>query len=221
MCIRDSVPFWRARLAAARLRPDDIRGQADLHKLPLLEKDDVRRLLHLGMLQEGVSHADILRITTSGSTGEPMVCYADRAQLELRWAATLRSQEWTGYRLGDPTVRLWHQTIGMTPSQVWKERADAVLANRTFIPVFSLTADLAPVIRSIEAASPVLLDGYAEALDLLARYILERGGTTARPRAVMSSAQTLTAASRAAIEAAFGCPVFDKYGSRELSLIHI
>ena len=27
--------------------------------------------------------------------------YVDRAQLEFRWAATLRSQEWTGYRFGD------------------------------------------------------------------------------------------------------------------------
>jgi phenylacetate-CoA ligase len=213
----DHAPFWRARLQAAKLRPDDVRGQDDLHKLPLLEKDEVRRFLHLGMLQEGVAHADILRITTSGSTGEPMVCYADRAQLELRWAATLRSQEWTGYRFGDPTVRLWHQTIGMTPGQVWKERADAVLANRTFIPVFSLTADLEPVVRTIERRRPVLIDGYAEALDLLARFIAARGGLAWQPRAVMSSAQTLTPASRAAIEAAFGCPVFDKYGSREFS----
>ena len=49
---------------------------------------------------------------------------------------SLRAQEWTGYRFGDPCVRLWHQTIGMSKSQIRKERADAMLSNRTFVPVF-------------------------------------------------------------------------------------
>lgn len=213
-----SVPYYRTRMQAAKLRPEDIRGQADLHKLPLLSKADVRRHLHFDMLQEGVSHADILKISTSGSTGEPFVCYADRAQLEFRWAATLRSQEWTGYRFGDPTVRLWHQTLGMTRAQVWKEKADAAFANRTFIPVFALKADLEPVIRAIEEKNPVFLDGYAEALDLIATYVQQRGGIRVPAlKGIMSSAQTLPEGSRRTIEAAFGCKVFDKYGSREFS----
>ncbi|HEX2675326.1 MAG TPA: glycosyltransferase, partial [Polyangiales bacterium] len=112
-----SVPYYRVKMQELKLRPEDIRGQADLHKLPLLTKTDVRKHLYFDLMQEGVKHSEILKISTSGSTGEPFVCYADKAQLEFRWAATLRSQEWTGYRFGDPTVRLWHQTIGMSQSQ--------------------------------------------------------------------------------------------------------
>ena len=92
-------------------------------------------------MSENHDKVEVLRVTTSGSTGEPFVCYADRAQLEFRWAATLRAQEWTGYRFGDPTVRLWHQTLGMSTSQAWREQADALLSNRTFIPVFELSDD--------------------------------------------------------------------------------
>ncbi len=213
-----SVPYYRARMQEAKLRPEDIRGQDDLHKLPMLTKTDVRRHLYFDMLQEGVSHKDILKIVTSGSTGEPFVCYADREQLEFRWAATLRSQEWTGYRFGDPTVRLWHQTIGMSKSQASKEKLDAVLANRTYIPIFELTNDkLEEMIALIESKQPTLIDGYAEALDYLAQYIGARGGLGFRPKALMSSAQTLPRKSRDLIESAFGCKVFDKYGSREFS----
>jgi phenylacetate-CoA ligase len=213
-----SVPYYRARMQEAKLRPEDIRGQDDLHLLPYLTKDDVRRHLHFDILAEGVSHADILRISTSGSTGEPFVCYADRSQLEFRWAATLRSQEWTGYRFGDPTVRLWHQTLGMSKSQATKEHADAFFANRTFIPVFEMTdAKLEEMVRLIEKERPVLIDGYAEAFDFLAQYIEARGGLDFRPKALMSSAQTLPRKSREVIERAFGCKVFDKYGSREFS----
>lgn len=213
-----SVPYYRVRMQEAKLRPEDIRGQADLHKLPLLAKADVRTHLYFDLLQEGVQHANILKISTSGSTGEPFVCYADRAQLEFRWAATLRSQEWTGYRFGDPTVRLWHQTLGMSSSQAMKERADAVLANRTYIPIFDGRNDkLEEMVRVIESKHPTLIDGYAEALDYLAQFIGSRGGLSFRPKALISSAQTLPKKSRAIIEQAFGCRVFDKYGSREFS----
>lgn len=213
-----SVPYYRVRMQEAKLRPEDIRGQADLHKLPFLTKADVRKHLHFDILQEGVSHADILKVTTSGSTGEPFVCYADRAQLEFRWAATLRSQEWTGYRFGDPTVRLWHQTIGMSKSQIAKERTDAWFCNRSFFPVFEMSEEaLEHATKLIERRKPVLIDGYAEAFNVLAQFLDARGGLNFRPKALMSSAQSMPPSSRALIERAFGCKVFDKYGSREFS----
>lgn len=216
-CYRN-VPYYRARMQELKLRPEDIRGQEDLHKLPFLTKADIRRHLYFDIMSENHDKSQVLKITTSGSTGEPFVCYADRAQLEFRWAATLRAQEWTGYRFGDPSVRLWHQTIGMTRWQAARERADAILSNRTFIPIFEMSdRNLSATIERIAAAAPVLMDGYAEALDFLARYVKDTGKAAARPRAIMSSAQTLPLASRRLIEAAFGCKVFDKYGSREFS----
>jgi phenylacetate-CoA ligase len=213
-----NVPYYRARMQELGLRPEDIRGQQDLAKLPFLTKADIRKHLFFDIMSENHDKSQILRISTSGSTGEPFVCYADRAQLEFRWAATLRAQEWTGYRFGDATVRLWHQTIGMSRTQAAMERADALLSNRTFVPVFELTDDnLERTMRLIAHVRPILLDGYAEALDFLARFVQQRGSLGVRPRSIMSSAQTLPEPSRRLIEQAFGCRVFDKYGSREFS----
>jgi phenylacetate-CoA ligase len=213
-----NVPYYRRKMQELKLRPEDVRGQDDLHKLPLLTKTDIRQHLYFDIMSENHDKAHVLKITTSGSTGEPFVCYADRAQLEMRWAATLRAQEWTGYRFGDPALRLWHQTLGMTRSQVLQERADARLCNRTFVPIFELSDEnLARMIEVIVDVKPVLMDGYAEALDFIARYLQTRGRVDVRPKALMSSAQTLPLASRKVIEEAFGCKVFDKYGSREFS----
>ncbi|MGO9837309.1 MAG: glycosyltransferase [Polyangiaceae bacterium] len=213
-----NVPYYRARMQEARVLPQDIRGQGDLYKLPLLTKDIVRKHLYFDIMSENHAKRDVLRIATSGSTGEPFICFADRAQLEFRWSATLRAQEWTGYRFGDPTVRLWHQTIGMSRSQVLREHADAALANRLYIPIFEMSdPKLDGMIRSIVDKAPVLLDGYAEAFDYLAHCIVSRGELPFKPKALMSSAQTLPAKSRAIVEKAFGCRVFDKYGSREFS----
>ena len=213
-----NVPYYRAQMRARNLHPEDIRGQEDLPLLPFLTKDDVRKHLYFDIMSDNHDKAEVLRVTTSGSTGEPFVCYADRAQLEFRWAATLRAQEWTGYRFGDPTVRLWHQTLGLSRAQAWRERADARLSNRTFVPVFELHADrLTEMVQTLADRSPVLVDGYAEALDFLAHYVKSRGRVDVRPRAIMSSAQTLPEPSRRLIEEAFQCKVFDKYGSREFS----
>lgn len=225
-----NVPYYRARMQERGLGPEDIRSQADLVKLPFLTKADIKKHLYFDIMSDNHDKSEVLRIATSGSTGEPFVCFVDRAQLEARWAATLRAQEWTGYRFGDPCVRLWHQTLGMTPSQVRKERLDAWFSNRTFVPVFALSdGNLSKMVEIIENARPVFIDGYAEALDLLAHFIRSRGGgdgqgriPAARPgfaslKGVMSSAQTLPLSSRRTIESAFGCRVFDKYGSREFS----
>ena len=213
-----NVPYYRARMQEAKIHPEDVRGQADLHKLPFLTKPDIRKHLYFDIMSEDHDKAQILKVTTSGSTGEPFVCYADRAQLEMRWATTLRAQEWTGYRFGDPTLRLWHQTLGMTKAQAAKERADTILSNRTFVPIFELSdANLSRMIDTVVRAEPVLMDGYAEALDFIARYLKSTGRVDVRPRALMSSAQTLPLPSRRLIEEAFGCKVFDKYGSREFS----
>lgn len=213
-----NVPYYRGRMQERGLTPEDIRTQDDLAKLPFLTKADIKRHLYFDIMSENHDKSQVLRITTSGSTGEPFVCFADKAQLEVRWAATLRAQEWTGYRFGDSTVRLWHQTLGMSKSQVWKELLDARLSNRSFVPVFALSdKNLKAMVAMIEEAQPALIDGYAEALDLLAHFIRARGGLSIRPRGVMSSAQTLPGPSRLAIEEAFGCRVFDKYGSREFS----
>jgi phenylacetate-CoA ligase len=213
-----NVPYYRARMQERKLRPEDIRGQADLHKLPFLTKVDVRKHLYFDILSENHNKRDILKITTSGSTGEPFVCYADRAQLEFRWAATLRAQEWTGYQFGDRCVRLWHQTLGMDKVQVAKEKLDAALTRRKFIPVFEMSEDkLEAMAREIADWDPVLMDGYAEALDFLAHYLKSRTDLPVRPKAIMSSAQTLPDSSRRLIEEAFGCRVFDKYGAREFS----
>jgi phenylacetate-CoA ligase len=212
------VPYYRERMKQAGLSPDDIRTLGDLHKLPFLTKDDVRKHLYFDIMSDNHDKSQILKITTSGSTGEPFVCFVDREQLEFRWAATIRAMEWTGWRLGDPQLRLWHQTLGMSKTQVAREFADAFLMRRRFIPAYEMSDEtLRDFVRKITEQKPVLLDGYAESFNFLARYLGEHGKLDFQPKGIISSAQTLPEGSRRTIEEAFGCKVFDKYGSREFS----
>jgi len=212
------VGYYRERMDALGLGPEDIKTLDDLRKLPLLSKADVRENLHFDLLSDNHDNDRILRIATSGSTGEPFVCYADQHQLEIRLASTLRAMEWTGWRFGDRQARLWHQTLGMSPSQVARERFDAWLVRRMFVPAFEMSdRAMDAMLRRMGSFDPVLIDGYAESFNYMAGHLARARGVGLRPKGIISSAQALPAESRRIIEDAFQTRVFDKYGSREFS----
>jgi phenylacetate-CoA ligase len=212
------VAYYRQKLDEGGLTPADVQTLDDLRKLPLLAKEEVRDNLYFDLLSDNHDKRRILKVSTSGSTGEPFVCYADQFQLEMRWAATLRSMTWTGYRFGDRQARLWHQTIGMAWHQVLREWIDALFCRRIFVPAFEMSReDVARAVRRMRRHRPVLIDGYAECFNLLAEYLRQQPAAGLAPRGIISSAQVLPEESRSVIEQAFGTRVFDKYGSREFS----
>jgi phenylacetate-CoA ligase len=190
----------------------------DLQKIPLLSKPALRQNLYFDLFADSHNKRKMHKISTSGSTGEPSTTYADQFQLEVRFATTLRALEWTGWKFGDRQARLWHQTIGMNASQIFREKVDAWFMRRIFIPAFELSADnLRHFVARIRQHKPVLVDGYAESLNFLAAYVKDGNNPGFSPLAVMSSAQALPDNVRDSIEAGFETRVFDKYGSREFS----
>ncbi len=212
------VPFYRDAMRSAGVHPLEMDSLDDIRRLPLLSKDDVRRNLYFKMFADNHDKRDMLKVTTSGSTGEPFTTYADRYQLEVRFATTLRCAEWTGWRFGDRQARLWHQTLGMTKVQVIRERIDAWFMRRLFVPAFEIdSANIEHFVGAIRAHRPVLLDGYAESLNFLASYVREGGHPGFSPKAIISSAQGLPDNVRALIESGFDTKVYDKYGAREFS----
>ncbi len=212
------VPFYREVMDERGLKPEDIRSIDDLYKLPIIDKAVVRENLHLGMMSNTHDKKNILKVTTSGSPGEPFTIYAEKKQLEMRWAATLRSMEWTGYRFGDRQVRLWHKHLGMKPIEVVKERIDAFFNSRKFIPAYEISEEnIGAFLDEIMRHKPVLLDGYAESYNIIAQKLGTSAYTGHKPKGIMSSGQTLPLQSRERIEKAFGCKVYDKYGAREFA----
>jgi phenylacetate-CoA ligase len=212
------VPFYREMFDSRGLKPEDIRTIKDLERLPIMDKGIVRENLHMGLLSNSHDKRRILRVTTSGSTGEPFTIYAEKKQLEMRAAATVRAMEWTGWRFGDSQVRLWHKHLGMKSSEVLKEQLDAFFMRRHFIPAYEISENnLGTFLEEVMRHKPVLLDGYAESYNIISQYLRKGGYKGHKPRGIISSGQTLPLQSRQRIEEAFGCKVYDKYGAREFA----
>jgi phenylacetate-CoA ligase len=217
-----TVPYYRARMQALHVRPEDIRGQGDLYKLPILRKDDIRKHLYFDILKEGVSHAGLVRVSTSGRNGEPLVAYADRLQLEFRWAARARARAWAGHRLGEAYLELCAQASQFAGSSRLKKRLDAWASGRTRVPAWDMRHEGWPgsVSDLLRREGSRLIVANAEVLSFLARRLAQQAAPTIPSlRGAISSAQTLSANDRESIQGALGCPLFDHYTSREFSLI--
>lgn len=78
----DNVPYYRAKMEAKGVTPDDIKGIEDLHKLPFLTKDDLRDAYPYGLL--GMPLKDCVRIqSTSGTTGRRVVAFYTQHDIDL------------------------------------------------------------------------------------------------------------------------------------------
>ncbi|MBQ9063675.1 MAG: phenylacetate--CoA ligase [Eubacterium sp.] len=78
----DNVPYYRKKMEAKGVTPDDIKSIDDLHKLPFLSKDDLREAYPYGLL--GVPLKDCVRIqSTSGTTGKRVVAFYTQEDIDM------------------------------------------------------------------------------------------------------------------------------------------
>ena len=78
----NDVPYYREKMKAAGVTPDDIRSVDDLHKLPFLSKADLRDSYPYGLL--GCDLKKCVRIqSTSGTTGRRVVAFYTQEDIDL------------------------------------------------------------------------------------------------------------------------------------------
>ena len=78
----DNVPYYRAKMEAKGVTPDDIKGVADLHKLPFVTKADLRDAYPYGLM--GKPKSECVRIhSTSGTTGKRVMAFYTQHDVDL------------------------------------------------------------------------------------------------------------------------------------------
>lgn len=80
--VYENVEFYRNRMEEAGVKPEDIHGIEDLHKLPFITKDDLRDQYPYGLLAAPLS--ECVRIqSTSGTTGRRVVAFYTQEDVDL------------------------------------------------------------------------------------------------------------------------------------------
>jgi phenylacetate-CoA ligase len=213
----ETVPFYRRRFDERKLKPADIRGRADLPKIPLLSRDDIR--IHFDDLRSrSVSKRALKTGHTSGTTGTPLTVGYDADTIWMTYAVFDRHYRWANLRLARDGDRI---AVARGNVIVPLDRRTAPFwrfnrrQNQLLLSSFHLSkANLPQYFDALADFRPAVLDGYPSTLYILAKYLQSRGETFPL-RAAVTSSETLYDFQRQAIEQSFACRVFDYYALAE------
>jgi len=203
----ENVPYYHKLFRKLHLKPDDIRTKEDLNKIPFLTKEIIRKNLPQ-MLARNIPRRRFMEAHSSGSTGEPLKYYVDKESYSYGWAQTFRCWGWTGFRLGEPYVK-----VSLNPRNTIKKRIQDLIMNCTYIYA---SADINErtfkrCYELIKMSRPKIIRGYASSMYIFAKYMKEMN-LHFHVNAVMTTGETLFPHWRELIESAFDTKVYDAYG---------
>jgi len=204
------VPFYRDRIPKGGIRTID-----EFLGLPILTKAEAQAAGR-ALVSRRYAAASLQEIHTGGTTGTPLTIHVNRAALRQNYAFFFQLREWAGVRSTDRVATFAGRTI-VAPDRgppYWRHN----WAARTMLcSSYHLAPDtIDDYITALRRFGPALIDTYPSSLEPIARRILERGDRPIAPRAIITSSETLRPDVREAAETAFGCKVFDHYGSAEM-----
>jgi phenylacetate-CoA ligase len=212
-------PFYRERFDAVGATPADVEDLDDLRLLPPLEKRDIQE--HgPRLVASSWPASDLLPNQTGGSTGTPIAFYLSKDRKCSRAAATLRHNEWAGWKVGDKAAVIWGAPRDR-PSGGWRAwLRGALLREPLWLDTACLTKQTMQTFHTaLHRYRPRIIQAYARAAVLFARYLDARGLRPYQPHALITSAEVLEDDDRVLLERVFGCRVFNRYGCREVSVI--
>jgi phenylacetate-CoA ligase len=209
----DHVPYYRetwssSEKAAARA--------GRLEELPLLAKEPVRTASRTflradkSLWPEHVFH-------TSGSTGTPIATYWSAHEMKSSMAVReSRSARWASVSFGMPRATFSGRMVEPRPDSAGPFYRYNAAERQVYLSAFHLRPDTAE--RYVEALSKhgiQWLTGYAVSSYLLARFILEADIERLRLKAVITTSEGLTPEMRNVMECAYGCRIYEEYGTVE------
>ena len=215
------VPYYRARFAAAGVRPGSVRGLEDLPTLPIIRRSEVQAQTPRALCAAGMSDGGLVFHDTGGSTGEPLT--VRRTWLEERVLQVLRRRAMLGVGVWPSDRRaliadFWPQTAGPRPRQRPRTLSLRDLAGVFRDRAFDCHLEPEPLHAALVNYAPDVLSGFPGTLVRLA-LVDEQARERLRPRLVSCGGEILTRQARDVIRKIFGTPVFDTYGANEFNLL--
>lgn len=208
----DTVPFYREKFRSLGIKPRDIRTLDDINKLPIIQKDEMRK--NPEKLISKQFNIDKLRtFYTTGSTGRPFRVAITQHEDVIRKVKHLRANVSCGQRPRD-------RWAAITSPSHFAEAPRLLHMFGVYTTHFvSLFDRIDRQISLIEKIKPDVIGGYSNSLLLLAKEVKKRGMNTIRPRLIFGGAELSDDLSRRFIEEVFNAPFYDQYAIVELERI--
>ncbi len=212
------VPYYRGLLADAAVPIGDIRGAADLARLPVTTKDAIRRAPPADLLDERVDPARLVSISTTGSTGRPFRIMNAWIEYRILHAFRLRAHRQFGRRLGDRFAEI-DQPAGRHPNDR-KLIGNLIRAARLESRIqLSLYDPPDVLLDALDRFAPDIVTSYPSVLLRLGHELKRAPRPRVTPRFLITNSEVLPTRARMEIADAWRCPVYEFYDCHECNLI--
>jgi phenylacetate-CoA ligase len=213
-------PFYARRFSEFGVSLATLKEPGDVKKFPVLKKKDIQTGWK-DMVATCYTRSQLMENRTGGSTGKPLLFYVDLERMESRKAATLRHNRWAGYDIADKAGIIWGATRDIASFLEGKTPPRSMLFERALVlDASSMTeTNMLAFARRLVKYGPKVVLGYSNSIFLFATFLEQKGVEKSSPRTVITTAEMLYPHQREKIERVFGCAVYDRYGSRETSVI--
>jgi phenylacetate-CoA ligase len=217
----ETVPFYRRRFDENGVTPQSIQSPADLKRIPILKRDDIRNNLE-DLWSRKYSRADLLSAATGGTTDSPVTLLRDRECIAVRNAIRLEFNQWAGVGLSDKVFWLWGAPGDFAKDPSWRWRLyDRYFMRRIWAPTMQLNdeATMAGYAATINKFRPKAIIAYPTPLTGLCQYLLSSNYRGYLPKTAICTAEALLPEQREIIESALHCKVFEVYGARDFGMV--
>ena len=215
-----SVPFYRDLFKRAAILPADIRGAADMHRIPVTTRSEIQSASMGDRLAADADESKLLERKTTGSTGQCLVVkrtWKEEQVLNLfRWRAIRAYGLRRADVIGVPRVRVPKDP---RDNQIPRRIADALHFYRKTIVDLRSTRD---EVAALYSHQPEVIMGWPTILSEIAprwAELKEAGPQDYEVKFVITGGEVLTHSARDQITHGFAAPVRDMYGAHEFSLV--
>ena len=210
-----TIPYYQRTWTRSGLKLAEISSVKDIHRLPLVTKDDLLARGHSDRLHQGKSAKRQVYRVTSGMTGANFIIFMSKLELAFRQFSLV--------------YRMWHDAgypypMTLVQAGSWFPLESKISLNSRRMPIgrvihISRRQPIAEQIRALDVANPTVLTGCPSMLEILVRALQQTPGVTIRPKLVVTRGEVLRPFTRTLLSKTFACPVTNYYSTEEIGLI--
>ncbi len=211
----NNTEYYSNLMKKLKLNPSDIKTKNNLHKLPILTKNDIINNYNK-IVPKNINAFYYKKHSTGGSTGEPMRYLLDYNTWSFTSAYGIYSWEKFGYNYGDPCALLGSSSLFPKNKKSFKHKIQNRLLRKYPFNAMNMSDKiLFNYVKEIKRKRIKFIYGYASAIYLLSKFVLDKNIDLSNIKACFSTSEILTDEYRSTIEKALHCKVMDCYGARD------
>ena len=214
----EHVPYYREKYQQYGIDISEIKDIRDIVKLPVIDKEEVRQH-QKEMISDRYGPSQLMYLTTSGSTGNPLGFYQSKTMVMIEWAYVMHIWKRAGCLPSNSRLVLRGKKLhGNTDGQPYFYDP---LRKELSCDIFNMTEqNMESYCQAIELYHPEFIHGYMSSIVMLAKYISQRnGGLRHQFKGVLAVSENILQEQRDFVEKLFGARVFSFYGHTERLII--